>query len=82
LVVGVDEVRDENGRRVVVGAEGRFPSRDDILNMIRDVSNPPLQDLDALMVDCEGKKIWVVTIPPSLCVPETKKRQYMIKDSN
>ena len=73
LIVGVDEVQDQNGKRVVTGVEGRFPSRDDLLNMIREVSNPPLQDLDTQVVDYEGKKIWVVSIPPSPSVHETKK---------
>ena len=73
LIVGAEDNIGPDGKRKTYGVEGRLPTRIDILNSIREVSNPPLQDLETEVIEYEGKNIWVITIPPSPNVHETKK---------
>jgi len=71
LIIGVENDRfDENGMRVIHNVDYKVPSQSEITKWVNDASNPSVVGIKSEYVSIEGKKIFVVTIPPTFDLHE------------
>jgi hypothetical protein len=72
LIFGVSDVLTD-GSRQFFDVGNQVPTADDLLKMLREHSYPGLERIEAEVVAIDGKRIFVVTNPPTRYLHETTK---------
>ncbi len=73
LIFGVSEQRDAQGQRMLCGIAGDVPSRRQLLDLVRPVSDPPIADLLTEEIMVVGKRLFIVTLFASPHLHETTR---------
>jgi hypothetical protein len=71
LIFGADDELDSDGRRQLFDIADKLPNRDSIHQLVNAACSPRLEYLEADVVEIDGKRLFVLTIPPSPHLYET-----------
>jgi hypothetical protein len=74
LIIGVDDKLDESGCREIFGIGELDLTVERIRQIVNTVCEPPLENILGEMVPVNDKRVFVITIPPSLHLYETTRR--------
>ncbi len=74
LIIGVSEDISPSGERVIYGVPDGLPDGNDLLKMVRAVSEPPVPHILTEYMPVGEQKVYVITIPPSPYLHETKRK--------
>jgi hypothetical protein len=70
LIIGVEDATKE---KYDVGQIDETSLRKQIIQRLTDIANPPLADIHCNLIELEGKRLLLITIPPSPHLHETIK---------
>ncbi len=73
LIVGIADEVQPDGTRKVIGAPFGLPDANMLLQMLRQVSDPPVSHLNTEYVPVGDKQVYVITIPFSPHLHETRR---------
>lgn len=74
LIFGASDKFTPGTSRETFDIGNKYPTRRDLLNMLKAVSNPFLDRLEADIVTVDGNRLLVITIPPTRYLLETTRR--------
>ena len=74
LIIGVDDKLDEAGSREIFGIGEQSLAIERIQQLVNSACDPPLENLVGETIEINGKKIFVITIPPSPHLHETTRK--------
>ena len=72
LIIGADDKLNADGSRNLYDVGEWTPSKQTILNIVNSACDPPIE-IECETVEFEGKRIFVITIPPSPHLHETTR---------
>jgi hypothetical protein len=73
LIIGATDAIGSDGRRNLYDMSAPLPSRRDLLEKINSACAPAIEDLHCDTVEVAGRRLFVVTIPPSPYLHETTR---------
>jgi hypothetical protein len=73
LIIGRIDKPRADGTFELLDIGSRYPTADDLLKMMTGVAYPPLNNLSSEVVEIDGKRLLVITIPPTEYVHETTR---------
>ncbi len=73
LIIGRADKPNPNGIYELFDIGDQYPTADDLLKLMTDVAYPPLNAISSELLTVEGKRLLVITIPPTEYVHETTK---------
>lgn len=73
LVIGRADKPNPDGSFELFDIGSQYPTADDLLKMLADVAYPPLNTIYSEPVELDGKRLLVITIPPTEYVHETTR---------
>lgn len=74
LIIGADDKQfDQTGMRVLYDVDYQVPTQSQIAQWVNDASTPPVVGMELDSVEIEGKTLYVLTIPPTFELHETKR---------
>lgn len=74
LIVGADDELDENGYRSLYDVGNALPTAGQILQIVNAACDPPIENVWCESVELDGKRILVITVPPSPHLHETTRK--------
>ncbi len=74
LIVGADDKQfDENGMRVLHDVDYKVPEQSELVKWLQSASSPAVVGISCELVPINGVKLFVITIPPTFDLHETKR---------
>jgi hypothetical protein len=74
LIIGADDRLDEDGKRQLFDVDKSLPDESKLLDIINPAIDPPLAQLICEWVEMDGKRLYVITIPPDGNLHETRRQ--------
>lgn len=74
LLIGVDDKKfDENGMRVLYDVDYKVPEQSELVKWLQSACSPAVVGISCELVPINGVKLFVITIPPTFDLHETKR---------
>jgi hypothetical protein len=74
LIIGADDKQfDDNEMRVIYNVDYRIPNQSDITKWVNAACNPSIVGIECDSIAMDGKKLYIVTIPPTFELHETSR---------
>ncbi len=74
LIIGADDEKfDENGTRVLHDVDYKVPEQSELVKWLQSASSPAVVGISCELVPVNGVKLFVITIPPTFDLHETKR---------
>jgi hypothetical protein len=74
LIIGRADKPDADGDYELFDIGDKYPTADDLLKLLANGIYPPLNNINSELIEVDGKRLLVITIPPTEYVHETTRK--------